>query len=234
MSRNTPHSSDAETDYSSRRMSSSAASDSSLHSRPDKRSFDFSPSASPVPKKSRPEVSVDPHQSWPQQQQQQQQHDHDDARSELSTNSPRVQLPSIASTFQDRHEFRRASLPSTLHDDRLRLPTLAHRQSQSQSLASSPSGLTSYQFPAPVEHGPEDGGRRPRIETDTQIGQYSDYPSTALSSNSSFSFTGNSPLSVAPEDNWASGIARPSSTPNQVPGALSPSLKYDEIGRAHV
>lgn len=226
MPRHTPHTSDAETDYSSRRMSSSAASDSSLQSRPDKRAFDFSPSASPVPKRSRPEVSVDP-QSWAD-------HSNDDARSELSSNSPRVQLPSIASQFHDRHELRRASLPSTLHDDRLRLPMLVHRPSQSQSLSASPSGLTSYQFPGPSSEshhgsgGGDDGARRPRVDTDTQIAQYHDYPGTALSSTSSFSFPGNSPLSGAPEDNWASGIARPSSTPSQVPGALSPSLKYDD------
>ena len=236
MHRHTPHSSDGEIDYSSRRMSSSAASDSSLHSRPEKRAYDISPSASPIPKRSRPELSTDPH-DW----NSSAAHDQDDSRSELSNHSPRVQLPSIASTFHDHHDLRRNSLPSTLlstGSDRLRLPTpTLHRPSQSQS------GLSSYQFPAPASasensNGSAEDSHRSRLYTETQVGLH-DYsgPSTAISSSSSFSFSGNSPLSGAPpaaqDDsgttaNWApASIVRPSSTPNQVPGALSPSLKYD-------
>ena len=224
MARNTPHTSDAETDYSSRRMSSSAASDSSLQSRPDKRSFDFSPSASPVPKKSRSDAALDA-QGWSPH------HDHDDSRSDLAPASPRVQLPSIASTFHDRHELRRASLPSALHDagaSRLRLPAPGQHRPP-QSLSSSPqTGLQSYQFHAPSENGED--GRRPRLAADTQVGLYNDYniPGTAISSSGSFSYSGDSPLSGAPEASWASGIARPSSTPSQGPGAPSPSLKYDD------
>jgi hypothetical protein len=221
--RNTPHSSDGELDYTSRRMSSSAASDSSLHSRPDKRSFDdYSPSASPAPKRSRPDSSVDPVQDWSAAEHQ------DDTRSELSSHSPRVQLPSISSTFHDRHELRRNSLPSTLLDagsNRLRLPTptTTHRPSQSQT------GLSSYQFPAPSSDHSTEELRRPRISADTQLGLY-DYsgPGTAISSSSSFSFPGNSSPDDSTTAHWAPAIDRPSSTPNQVPGtALSPSLKYD-------
>ncbi|EED78311.1 predicted protein, partial [Postia placenta Mad-698-R] len=47
-----------EIDYASRRMSSSATSDSSLQSRPDKRAL--SPSNSPLPKRPRPAVHLDP------------------------------------------------------------------------------------------------------------------------------------------------------------------------------
>lgn len=240
--RNTPPSSDGEIDYSSRRMSSSAASDSSLRSRPDKRPFDdYSPSASPVPKRSRADglAPADGQERWSSA------HDDAETRSELDTDSPRVQLPSLASNFHDRHELRRNSLPTSLLENgnsRLRLPTPTgqHRSSQSQS------GLGSYQFPAPPsDHSASSSGdepRRPRISADTQLGLY-DYPpsSTALSSSSSYSFaSGNSPLSgsSAPphggsEDSsstaaWASSaIPRPSSTPSQIPGALSPSLKYD-------
>ncbi|EKM49631.1 uncharacterized protein PHACADRAFT_188701 [Phanerochaete carnosa HHB-10118-sp] len=236
MYRHTPHSSDAETDYShERRMSSSAASDCSLHSRPEKRSFDYSPSASPVPKKTRSELAAEPH-SWspqPTATTTTLATVDDDARSELSGNSPRVQLPSIASAFQDRHEFRRASLPSTLHDstgsNRLRLPTPTsslHRSSQSHS------GLSSYQFPSPsdADHAHEDT-RRPRLTADTQIPLYpGDYsvPSSAFSG----SFSGNSPLSGATsvsDESWAPGIVRPASTPNRVHTAAgSPSLKYSD------
>lgn len=217
----TPPSDDADIDYSSRRMSSSAASDSSLQSRADKRSFDFSPSASPVPKRARP----DDHPAH-----------YDDDRSEFSSNSPRgVQLPSLATAFQDHHELRRSSLPSSLADaaNARRLPHILHRPSQTS--------LASYQFPpsSSADSTASDDARRPRLSTDTQIGVYSssDYslPNTALSSSSSFSFPGNSPLSGAPsvsDDNWASGIVRPSSTPSQVPGALSPSLKYDDSLRS--
>lgn len=227
----TPHSSDAETDYTpSRRMSSSAASDSSLHSaRADKRPYDFSPSASPVPKKTRPDGAPD----WSPQPLAAAD---DDARSELSsTHSPRVQLPSLASTFTDRHELRRASLPSSLHDtssNRLRLPTptLLHRGAQSHS------GLTSYQFPGPSAEDLHavDESRRPRLSADTQIPLYQDYsvPSSAFSGSSALSFSGNSSHSAATsvsDDAWAPGIVRPASTPSHVP-AGSPSLKYADDG----
>ena len=232
--RATPQSDDAEIDdYSTRRMSSSAASDSSLQSRPDKRNFDFSPSTSPAPKKARPDAAPDA-QSWspPQQtalvpdEHHQQQHD----RAELSSSgdSPRVQLPSLASTFQDRNELRRASLPTLLSSDsdRVRLPTPGtHRPAQSSS------GLASYQFPS--ADGSDD--RRPRLAADTQLGLLPDYslPSTAISTSSSFSLSGQSPLSGEPssalESNWAHGIVRPSSTPSQIPGSLASSgVKYDD------
>ena len=226
MPRHTPHSSDAETDYSSRRMSSSAASDSSLHSaRADKRPFDFSPSASPVPKKIRPDGA----QEWSPQPLAE-----DDARSELSA-SPRVQLPSLASTFTDRHELRRTSLPSSLHDvssNRLRLPT-PHRSSQSHS-----SGLTSYQFPSAEDPHGADESRRPRLTAVTQIPLYQDYsvPGSAFSGSSTLSIPGNSPLSGATsvsDDAWAPAIVRPASTPSHIPASAgSPSLKYaDESTR---
>ncbi len=215
----TPQSSDVELDYSTRRMSSSAASDSSLQSRPDKRAFDFSPSASPIPKKSRPEVTVDP-QSWsPQPATNVDQED----RSDFSSNSPRVQLPSIASTFLDRYGDRRASLPTILSEDsRLRLPTPAfHRPSQSSS------GLVPFQFPI----SESSDNKRPPLAANTQLEPYSEYslPNTAVSSSSSFSFPGGSPSSgISTSDcNWTH-IIRPNSTPGQIPGTHSPNIKYDE------
>ncbi|KAJ3483651.1 hypothetical protein NLI96_g6183 [Meripilus lineatus] len=220
-------------------MSSSAASDSSsLQSRPEKRAS--SPTDSPIPKKLRQASALDPvsNSSWSNNNTPSPQPvtEYDD-RSELS--SPRVQLPSIASTFQDRHEIRRASLPTLYSEssaNRLRLPQPAHRQTHSTS------GLSSYQFPN-AEHPDDRLLNRPRL--DTQVGGVygpGDYslPSTALSSTSSFPFSGNSPLSsdfkspssgLSTDDHWSgSGIVRPNSTPGTIPGALSPSsaLKYDD------
>ncbi|CAL1713422.1 unnamed protein product [Somion occarium] len=199
-------------------MSSSAASDSSFQSRPDKRGP--SPSDSPNPKKLRP--SLDPS-AWSNTNTPSPQplEDH----SALS--SPRVQLPSIASTFQDRHETRRASLPTLYPEsNRLRLPQPNHRPSQSAS------GLSAYQFPPPEE---DKLSSRPRLEISS--GLYSDY---TLSSSPSFSFPSQSPLSSADyktpssglsvaDDHWASaGIVRPNSTPGHLAGALSPSIKYED------
>lgn len=207
-------------------MSTSATSDSSLQSRPDKRAP--SPSDSPSPKKqARP--SLDPS-AWsntntpsPQPQ--------EDHSSTLS--SPRVQLPSIASSFQDRHDQgRRASLPAIYPDNsRLRLPPPAqHRPSQSTS------GLSSYQFPGPDE----DKLSRPRLDIGNSL-YGSEYGiNSSLSSSSSFSFPSHSPLSnaeyktpssglSAAEEQWASGgIVRPNSTPGHIAGALSPTIKYED------
>lgn len=205
MPRSPPPDDEHDTDYDDRRMSSSAASDSSLHSRPDKRAFDFSPSASPVPKRARPDAA-DPAAgvlAYPP----------DDAAPRGSA-SPRVQLPSIASAFHDRHDLRRASLPSALDlgAHRLRLPTPGgHR-----ALAPSPAGLAAYQFPAPAPDSADD--RRPRLATDLL---YSDYagsvPPTAVSPASSFSLPGASP---ADDGAWAAP-ARPASTPG--------AAKYDDL-----
>ncbi|KAI0078232.1 hypothetical protein K474DRAFT_1683878 [Panus rudis PR-1116 ss-1] len=197
---------DADPDYLDRRMSSSAASDSSLQSRPDKRAL--SPSLSPDPRTSRYESA--------------------DYESKSELGSPALKLPSIAS-IQDRAEARRASLPTLYSEsqNRLRLPQPnTHRPSQSTS------GLSSYQFPPPSN----EDDKRPRLATDL----YTDYSlsTPALSSNSSFSFSGQSPLSAEykspssglplSDEHWASGIARPNSTPGQLPGALSPGIKYED------
>lgn len=193
-------------------MSTSATSDSSLQSRPDKRAH--SPSDSPSPKK---QLSAWSNNNTPSPQPQE---DH----SALS--SPRVQLPSLASSFQERHEQRRASLPSLYPDNsRLRLPSPAHRPSQSSS------GISSYQFPGPDE----DKLSRPRLDIGNSL-----YGSEYISSSPSFSFPSQSPLSSAEyktpssglsvtEEHWApGGIVRPNSTPGHIAGALSPTIKYED------
>ncbi|KAI0088555.1 hypothetical protein BDY19DRAFT_170787 [Irpex rosettiformis] len=181
-------------------MSSSAASDSS--SRPDnKRAFDYSPSASPIPKKSRPDDSDNQQWSSP-----------DPRQSDLNAqDSPRVQLPSIASFPDDR----RASLPSALVSDRqpLRLPHPTLNRS-------SPS-LSSYTFP---EQG--DSDKRPRLAANTELGIYSDYsvPNTSSSYFPSPLSGGQAPPpSSANTDDWVSPssntLVRPSPTPE---------LQYDD------
>ncbi|KAI0655631.1 hypothetical protein C8Q70DRAFT_923474 [Cubamyces menziesii] len=221
-----------EIDYDSRRMSSSATSDSSLHSRPDKRPT--TPDQSPLPKRARPTVGSPwsdpdtpdlPSSGLPQ--------STDPLASNVDLDSSRVQLPSIASAFNDRAELRRGSLPTLYSDSpasRLRLPYPVHRQSQSTS-----SGLQAYQFPSP-DHpdSPDNKPARPRVDvTNPQLGLYAgtvgDLPSAALSSASASSF-GFSPLSssefsvssrsavspsgISDSEAWSgASIARPSSSP---------------------
>ncbi|KAH8077036.1 hypothetical protein BXZ70DRAFT_1013062 [Cristinia sonorae] len=195
------HTPDVDPDYSARRMSSSVESDTgSLPSstRPDKRPS--SPTDSPDPKRFRTDTTLGPT-SWSTNGSESPQ-PADDAHD----SSPRVQLPSIASTFHDRHELRRASLPTLWSEssaNRLRLPTPTHRPTQSTS------GLSAYAFPQ--SDGSEDKLHRPRLTTDTQLGVYpSDY---TLSSSSSFGF---SPLSSSTDEHWATHIVRPNSTPGQI------------------
>lgn len=196
----TPQSSDADFDYSSRRMSSSAASDSS--SRPDKRAFDYSPSASPIPKKLRADDS-DNQQQW----------SPPDARQpELnSAESPRVQLPSIAS-FPD---GRRASLPLPNDRNALRLPQPGANRSSGS--------LSSYQFPV------TDDEKRPRL--DTELALYPDYsnPNTVSSSSSYYPSPlsgGQAPPPSAATDDHQQWNQSPSNT--LIRPSPTPELKYDD------
>ncbi|KAL4249280.1 hypothetical protein ABKN59_008412 [Abortiporus biennis] len=193
---------DLDADYNARRMSSSAASDSSLQSRDDKRPL--SPLDSP---NFRPTLDAQP--AWSSTTNTPSPQPALDEPSDRPEFSPRVQLPSLASAFQDQFfEQRRASLPTlSSESSRLRLPQL-HRPSQSAS------GLASYQFPA--ENNKPYPSTRPRLETELSLYQDYSLPGTALSATSSSSF------SFPPTtDDWASGIVRPSSTPGQLPGALA-------------
>ncbi|KAL1950142.1 hypothetical protein VTO73DRAFT_5265 [Trametes versicolor] len=222
-----------EIDYDSRRMSSSATSDSSLHSRPDKHTA--TPEHSPLPKRSRPNVDSpwsDP--ATP-----------DHASSGLPApadlDSSRVQLPSLASTFSDRHDSRRGSLPNLYSENpasRLRLPYpgQGHRTTQSSS-----SGLQGYQFPSHDDQG-DNKPERPRLDTlypGSAVSDISSLPSAALSSSSSFGFSplssdfsavssrsAASPSGLSDPDSWSgASIARPSSTPGTVD-----SLRHSSIG----
>lgn len=201
-------------------MSSSATSDSSLHSsRPDKRPA--TPEHSPYPKRARPALDSpwsDP--ATP---------DHADP---ADLDSSRVQLPSLASAFSDRHDSRRGSLPNLYSENpasRLRLPYPVHRPSQSSS-----SGLQAYQFPA--QDAPDAADNKPeRPRLDTQPGGFYPGPVSDLSSSlpsaastspfgfsphSSSDFSVNSgrsavsPSGLSDPDSWSgASIARPRSTP---------------------
>ncbi|TFK86263.1 hypothetical protein K466DRAFT_493140 [Polyporus arcularius HHB13444] len=226
-----------EIDYDDRRMSSSATSDSSLQSRPDKRPA--SPDHSPVPKRARPALdSPWSHPATP-----------DVPPSGLPAHQDgqdRVQLPSLAHAFTDRLDSRRASLP-TLYpdsaDSRPRLPYPIHRPTQSSA------GLSSYQFPGSDSDPAFDKPSRPRLETDTHVGLYpgpvSDLSlsSAALSSASSFAFSpgplssdfstassrsGISPSGLSDADWSAASIARPRSTPDA--GKYDDSIRHSQLG----
>ena len=213
-----------DSDYDSRRMSTSATSDSSLHSRPEKRGP--SPSDSPLPKKSRPDISLDPN-SWsnPNTPPPPQQPPAEDRTTDAD--STRVQLPSIASTFQDRYELRRQSLPTLYSDNpasRLRLPPPGHRPTQSSS------GLAWYQFPSGDS---ADSGRSSGL-----YGGESNLSQSASSSSFGFSplqteYSRSSGLSssLSSESEWsAGGIVRPNSTPGNLAGVPG-QLKYDDALR---
>ncbi|KAG5639424.1 hypothetical protein H0H81_002292 [Sphagnurus paluster] len=221
--------SDADLDYNARRMSSSAAStadtDSSNHSRGEKRPR--SPeNDSPQPKKSR---------------------NGNDCDRKSSDDSPKVQLPSISTSFEDdyRPENRRASLPAIHSESRVRhapYPPTSLRQTYSSS-----SNLSSYTFPPTAEEPADKNSTRPRLSTDLNFGVVSSYdsspysglsngatPSSTNFSSSNFSspstdYQRSAGLSPYPEgDNWstsASGIVRPSSTPGQL---STPAVKYED------
>ncbi|KAH9828715.1 uncharacterized protein C8Q71DRAFT_892062 [Rhodofomes roseus] len=198
-------------DYDARRMSTSATSDSSLQSRPEKRGP--SPTGLPLPKRSCPDISLDPN-AWsnpntpsP--------HPPTEPEERSGVDTARVQLPSLAFTFQDNYE-RCASLPTLYSDNpvlRLRLPPPGHRPSQS------PSGLVSYQFP-----------NSDSVDS-TRSSAFYDYPASGLSqsgSSSSYNFSPlqtdysrssglSSSISSDSESDWSvGGIVRPNSTPGNL------------------
>ncbi|KIK69885.1 hypothetical protein GYMLUDRAFT_53023 [Collybiopsis luxurians FD-317 M1] len=209
-------------DYDSRRMSSSATStadtDSSILSRPEKRPM--TPSDDPEPKKHRPAVDAD-HPNW-----------------DLKSEDSKVQLPSIFTTFEDDNpsrplasEFRRASLP-TLSSDRVRHSPYPPPALRASYAPAAQSALASYTFPPPSA---DDDKSRPKLSTDLSYGLspgYDSYPNSGTTPSSHFGSPSdfNNPSGYSDADsNWnssPSGIVRPSSTPGQL--SSSPAVKYDE------
>lgn len=236
--------SEADIDYSTRRMSSSGTSaadtDSSIVSRPEKRQL--SPPTSPESKKIRLEQA-----NWNIDQ------TSTDSDKLDSDNNSKVSLPSIFTTFEDpfRHELRRASAPSLFSEtSRARpspYPPTNVRRSHTSNVQSS---LSSYQFPTPSDSSDDKSFGRPKLSTDTQFGlgnsSYGDqspYPSTAISSGTTPSLSTISSFAspMSPEfhrsqgpqvyngsESWnasPTSIIRPSSTPGQL---SSPSVKYED------
>lgn len=160
-------------------------------------------------------------------------------------NTPKVQLPSIFSTFEDpfRNDIRRASLPSIASDSasntRYRsspYPQPATRRSHaSANLSNSPT----YHFPSPVDTQ-EQCAEKPRLNYNNYSESSSPYsPSSLPSAPASTSQMSSFPSSLSPDlrqhaqyvesDDWSSSpsaIARPSSTPNHP--SLTVPLKYED------
>jgi hypothetical protein len=243
--------SESDIDYDSRRMSSSATSaadtDSSM-SRGEKRAL--TPSESPQPKKSRPNIDQN---NWdigtPSTQ-----GGEGKPSGENGIDHSKVQLPSIFTTFEDsyRPEIRRASLPASLHSERsirhAPYPPTSLRQAYTPANQSS---LAAYTFPPTNdESGNEKISNRPKLSAEINFGLVNSYdqpypsnsslsngttPSSSTFSSSTFS----SPMSseyhrphglsaYSENSNWStspSGIVRPSSTPGQL---SSPPVKYED------
>ncbi|KAI0754659.1 hypothetical protein C8Q80DRAFT_1095320 [Daedaleopsis nitida] len=200
-------------DYDSRRMSSSATSDSSLHSRPDIRPA--TPDYSPADKRARPALDS----PWSASNPATPDVPHAGLPNSDASNADRVQLPSLASTFNDRHELRRASLPTLYPDSRPRLPYPIHRQTQS-----------AYQLDPSSDSA--DKPPRPRLATDTELGLYpgpvSDISSLSSAATSSFGFSPLSSAGISDSDSWnAPSIARPSSTPG---AKYDDSVRHSSLG----
>ncbi|KAF7977692.1 hypothetical protein HWV62_33551 [Athelia sp. TMB] len=244
-------SSDADIDYSSRRMSSSgtsAADTDSSASRPDKRAL--SPPTSPDSKRVRTDSC-----NWNLDQ------NGNPAATPVGADTAdgKVSLPSIFTTFEDpfRNDLRRASAPSIYSDSARSRPSPYPPTSvRKNHAANTSSGLSTYQFPPTEGEQTQEESKplgRPRAATDTQYNpgsvshSYSDH--SAASSNgyvstpasSTYPSTGfNSPMTSSAEylpngGNWDSsnhvasgpGIPRPGSGSGQ-PGDGHPTIKYEE------
>jgi hypothetical protein len=209
-------------------MSSVTSAESESSPRPDKRPA--SPAQSPQPKRARPtELALDNHHTW-------------EGGDNASTNageqpsivssSPRIQLPSIFSTFEDpfRGEPRRASLPTLSSElsSRSRLPSVTPASRGLTSAAHTPSSLSSYQFPqSSVDSDDDKLSTRPKLAADTQLGL--SYPDQAsLPSAATLSSSGTATSSTSPSFP-ASGFGSPLTADYTVHRAQQlPSLQFSD------
>ncbi|KAI0259787.1 hypothetical protein BC834DRAFT_595670 [Gloeopeniophorella convolvens] len=217
---------DLECDYfNSSSMSSVTSVDSESSPRPDKRPA--SPVQSPQPKRSRPELSLD-NSTW----------EGDsapanaDEQSSIVSGSPRIQLPSIFSTFEDRFrsEHRRASLPTLSSElsSRSRLPSVAPTSRGLTSATHTPSALSSYQFPPQSALDPDDkSSSRPKLAADTQLGL--SFPDQAsLPSAATLSSSGTTASSSTSPSFSTSNYNSPLSADYNLPRAHLPSLQFSD------
>ncbi|KAI0304543.1 hypothetical protein B0F90DRAFT_1667001 [Multifurca ochricompacta] len=226
---------DLDCDYfNSSSMSSVTSAESESSPRPDKRPA--SPAQSPQPKRARPtELSLD-NSPW--------EADHPPTnsgeQSSIVSDSPRIQLPSIFSTFEDpfRSEHRRASLPtlSSELNSRSRLPSVTPAarglapvtHTHIHTHTHTPSSLSSYQFPSQSSlDSDERSSVRPKLAADTQLGL--SFPDQAsLPSAATLSSSGTATSSSTSPSFTTSNFGSPLTADYSVPRTHLPSLQFSD------
>ena len=206
-------------------MSSVTSAESESSPRPDKRPA--SPAQSPQPKRARPtELSLD-HSPW--------EGDgppptNTGEQSSIVSGSPRIQLPSIFSTFEDpfRGEHRRASLPTLSSElgSRGRLPSVTPGSRGLASVAHTPSSLSSYQFPQSSIDS-DKSSVRPKLAADTHLGlSFTDQAS--LPSAATLSSSGTTTSSSTSPSFPTSSFGSPLPGDYTLPRAQLPSLQFSD------
>lgn len=207
-------------------MSSVTSAESESSPRPDKRPA--SPAQSPQPKRARPtELALD-NSTW----------EGDNAptsageQPSIVSGSPRIQLPSIFSTFEDpfRGEPRRASLPTLSSElsSRSRLPSVTSASRGLASVVHTPSSLSSYQFPPQSSADSDDkSSARPKLAADTHLGL--SFPDqTSLPSAATLSSSGTATSSSTSPSFPTSSFSSPLTTDYTVSRAQLPSLQFSD------
>jgi Homeobox KN domain len=208
-------------------MSSVTSAESESSPRPDKRPA--SPAQSPQPKRVRPtELSLG-NSAW----EGDHPHTNPGEQSGIVSGSPRIQLPSIFSTFEDpfRSEHRRASLPTLSSElsSRGRLPSAVAPATRGLApVAPTSSSLSSYQFPSHSSLDSDDkASLKPKLAADTQVGlsfaDHSSLPSTATLSSS-----GTTTSSSTSPSYPTSSFGSPLTADYSLPRAQLPSLQFSD------
>lgn len=206
-------------------MSSVTSAESESSPRPDKRPA--SPAQSPQPKRARPtELSLD-NTTW----EGDNAHTNTGEQSSIVSGSPRIQLPSIFSTFEDpfRGEHRRASLPTLSSElsSRSRLPSVTPASRGLTSVAHTPSSLSSYQFPQSSIDSDDKSSGRPKLAADTQLGlSFPDHAS--LPSAATLSSSGTTTSSSTSPSFPTSSFGSPLTADYTLPRAQLPSLQFSD------
>jgi len=207
-------------------MSSVTSAESDSSPRPDKRPA--SPAQSPRPKRARPTDLALDNSTW----------EGDNAptsaggQPSIVSGSPRIQLPSIFSTFEDhfRGEPRRASLPTLSSElsSRSRLPSVTPASRGLASVVHTPSSLSSYQFPPQSSVDSDDkSSARPKLAADTHLGL--SFPDqTSLPSAATLSSSGTATSSSTSPSFPTSSFGSPLTTDYTVSRAQLPSLQFSD------
>ncbi|KAH9969454.1 hypothetical protein BC827DRAFT_1159997 [Russula dissimulans] len=145
--------------------------------------------------------------------------------------SPRIQLPSIFSTFEDpfRGEHRRASLPTLSSElgSRSRFLSVTPTSRGLASVAHTPSSLSSYQFPQSSIDSDDRSSVRPKLAADTQLGlSFTDQAS--LPSAATLSSSGTTTSSSTSPSFPTSSFGSPLTGDYTLPRAQLPSLQFSD------